>query len=383
MSAFPDIRRYFLEGANDKVVCLLRELHQEQARVTVVHDAVARLRTLRERLNEIDPHYRYELSTGPNAADARPVDVVLSVSFNEMRVDIYPKYSGAVKDRPITIKVEVIVGPDDSVVQNALDYGLEATIPSRMIHSIVVDAPSGLGGSFTGGEIDILSTSRRLEEAVTLALEVMDVDRLLASCPIHFTEGSGGSKGSIFSGTDSSGWLQIRLTADAVAGRFEIQFQLAPRPVLPSTLLPLFRWLKALHPPHDLKIRGPSGLEMRSQVRTPSSIDEGIGKVVEALAYLQQASGRYWEMSPSLIGEEGQEIVTEKSDVGLDEYETRTWAGWHHHVALCLLGGAFLLSLQQAWGGKDAPDHEAAGLPGGAGNAAPGTVRANRVAAVA
>ena len=31
-----------------------------------------------------------------------------------------------------------------------------------------------------------------------------------------------------------------------------------------------------------------------------------------------------------------------------------TWAGWHHHVALCLLGGAFLLSLQQAWGEKDA-----------------------------
>ena len=39
------------------------------------------------------------------------------------------------------------------------------------------------------------------------------------------------------------------------------------------------------------------------------------------------------------------EFETEKSDVGLDEYETRTWAGWHHHVALCLLAGAFLLSL--------------------------------------
>ena len=51
------------------------------------------------------------------------------------------------------------------------------------------------------------------------------------------------------------------------------------------------------------------------------------------------------------------EFETEKSDVGLDEYETRSWAGWHHHVALCLLGGAFLLSLQQAWGEKDAPDH--------------------------
>ena len=70
------------------------------------------------------------------------------------------------------------------------------------------------------------------------------------------------------------------------------------------------------------------------------------------------------------------EFETEKSDVGLDEYETRTWAGWHHHVALCLLAGAFLLSLQQDWGGKDAPDHPAPSLPGGAGDAAPGTVRA-------
>ena len=28
------------------------------------------------------------------------------------------------------------------------------------------------------------------------------------------------------------------------------------------------------------------------------------------------------------------EFETEKSDVGLDEYETRTWAGWHHHMAV-------------------------------------------------
>ena len=46
------------------------------------------------------------------------------------------------------------------------------------------------------------------------------------------------------------------------------------------------------------------------------------------------------------------EFETEKSDVGLDEYETRTWAGWHHHITLCLLAGAFLLSLQQDWGKK-------------------------------
>ena len=69
------------------------------------------------------------------------------------------------------------------------------------------------------------------------------------------------------------------------------------------------------------------------------------------------------------------EFETEKSDVGLDEYVTRTWAGWHHHITMCLLGGQFLLGLQQLWG-EDAPELEASGLPGGAGNASPGALRA-------
>ena len=41
------------------------------------------------------------------------------------------------------------------------------------------------------------------------------------------------------------------------------------------------------------------------------------------------------------------EFETEKSDVGFDEYETRTWAGWHHHITVCLLAGAILVTLQQ------------------------------------
>ena len=44
------------------------------------------------------------------------------------------------------------------------------------------------------------------------------------------------------------------------------------------------------------------------------------------------------------------EFETEKGDVGLDEYETLSWGGWHRHIAMCLPGGAFLIGLQQAWG---------------------------------
>jgi SRSO17 transposase len=46
---------------------------------------------------------------------------------------------------------------------------------------------------------------------------------------------------------------------------------------------------------------------------------------------------------------------TAKGETGLDEYEVRSWQGWQHHITLALLAGAFLLTLQQDWGGKDAP----------------------------
>ncbi len=57
------------------------------------------------------------------------------------------------------------------------------------------------------------------------------------------------------------------------------------------------------------------------------------------------------------------EFEDEKSLVALDEYEVRGWPGWHHHMTMCLLASAFLLTLQQEGGEKDAPDHPAAGVP--------------------
>jgi SRSO17 transposase len=51
------------------------------------------------------------------------------------------------------------------------------------------------------------------------------------------------------------------------------------------------------------------------------------------------------------------EFQTEKGETGLDEYEVRTWLGWHHHITMALLAGAFLLQMQLDWGEKAAPDH--------------------------
>jgi SRSO17 transposase len=77
------------------------------------------------------------------------------------------------------------------------------------------------------------------------------------------------------------------------------------------------------------------------------------------------------------------EFETNKDDVGLDEYEVRGWAGWHHHITLCLLASAFLLSSQQQWGEKDAPDYASTGLPGRAGTTAQAILDASGPAALA
>ena len=79
------------------------------------------------------------------------------------------------------------------------------------------------------------------------------------------------------------------------------------------------------------------------------ALEQGRGHAITtaALETLAYVGGSRWDIET--------EFETEKSDVGLDEYEVRTWAGWHHHIAMCLLAGTFLLTLQQDWGGKRCP----------------------------
>ncbi|MDE2780026.1 MAG: hypothetical protein OXI91_10170 [Chloroflexota bacterium] len=151
MAAHPDICKYFLEGTKGEVYSLLLQLHKEKAILLSVPDAVPRLESLRERLNEIDPYYRYELATVTGKANKWPSDVVFSVRRGDVRVDVYPKYCGAVKDLPVSMRATVAVGPEDLSILEPLGYGLETTIPHRMISGMTVDLPGGLGGDFSGG----------------------------------------------------------------------------------------------------------------------------------------------------------------------------------------------------------------------------------------
>ncbi len=76
------------------------------------------------------------------------------------------------------------------------------------------------------------------------------------------------------------------------------------------------------------------------------------------LAELVRVSGLRWPIE-ACFTECGQEL-------GLDEYEVRSWRGWHHHTALVLLAHHFLVRLQRRL------DPREGGRPAGPGAAAPG-----------
>jgi SRSO17 transposase len=71
------------------------------------------------------------------------------------------------------------------------------------------------------------------------------------------------------------------------------------------------------------------------------------------LAALVRVAGTRW------IIEGGFEAA--KGEVGLDQYEVRSWTGWHRHITLALLAHAYLAVLRaSAGGGKRRPAHRSA-----------------------
>ena len=150
---------------------------------------------------------------------------MFSVLFGDVRVDVYPKYPEATKDRPVTLNVTVAFDLEDLEIQESLGYGLPVTMSDRMISSLAIDAPSGLGGSFRGIELILSPIDTQLHEPITIVLDIMDGENLVASWPVHLDERTVGPKGLIVSGTDSTGWLEVQLRVNLDDKEIESQFR--------------------------------------------------------------------------------------------------------------------------------------------------------------
>ena len=88
------------------------------------------------------------------------------------------------------------------------------------------------------------------------------------------------------------------------------------------------------------------GLLIRRKLAQPEAFTFYLTLAPEAagLADLVRVAGTRWTIEAS--------FEAAKGEVGLDQYEVRSWTGWHRHITLAMLAHAYLGVLRRAAGGE-------------------------------
>lgn len=304
----PELIRYFFEDGKSEVIELLRELREEQAAISDVNEAVARFVSLHERLNEIDPYYRYELTTGATNAEGKRAGSVLSVTCSGLRIDVMPRYRSALSDRPITVAVTVRFGPEHAALRDAfssaMDFGQPIRLPADVLSNVTIDAPGGLGGTFPAAEMEIASIPGQPD--IAISLDIYRKSQLLCSLPLTGHHESSGTRGGVITAKDKSGWLNAKLTLDRPTKRLRLNCSLHGIPGMPNEWRPVLRWLRHFETPNELVIRM-TGSVSRQPIPKRLVHQRAI-ETYEALGEIQDMTSTYFEVDPRLSKDDAIQI---------------------------------------------------------------------------
>ena len=88
------------------------------------------------------------------------------------------------------------------------------------------------------------------------------------------------------------------------------------------------------------------GLLIRRKLAPPEAFTFYLTLAPEAagLADLVRLAGTRWTIEAC--------FEAAKGEVGLDQYEVRSWTGWHRHITLAMLAHAYLAVIRAAAGGE-------------------------------
>jgi hypothetical protein len=295
MAEHPSIARYFLRGAHEEVIALLRELGREQAGlVTGLPDLSDRVRTLAARADEIDPHYR----------------VSFSVDGEKFSFSLVPRYPGAEDDRPITI-TSSFAFPDTPEgrskledLQDAIRYGATAIIPKPFIEDFAVDAPAGFGMSGIAGDLLVSAAAQSDLPPPDMRMALLDgADRQIASLPLPIHKVTRGIAGFEAFGADRTGCIKVRMRFDVPSRRMTGHYEISlPPACLPATALPTLRFLVALGVPNRLQLQFEDGRALTpatSLEKVPPLGSEYLDYVL-MLDRVQAHTGAYFDLPANL-----------------------------------------------------------------------------------
>ncbi|MFD9026529.1 hypothetical protein [Streptomyces parvulus] len=240
MASRPDIARYYVGDSNSEIVSCLREIREEEAGLSNgAPDAIARIKRVVSRLNEVDPHYKFGIQVHTDGS---------------VKTTIFPRYPGAELDRPIIIKTKFTFPktPEGEAAaadfRDSMDYGVPTEVSGDYVQSVEIDAPAGLGGSFSGGTFALgppndselpESDDNRYSAVVTNS-----GGSPLATVPLTLSRRYRGGKGAHIELSDITGYLTVhaRINIAERTGAFTFSFA-HKEGVLPSALLQTVKFL--------------------------------------------------------------------------------------------------------------------------------------------
>lgn len=284
LAQHPAIVRYYLEDRAQEVIRLLTQLHQEQAALANgVPDVLDRLTALRDRIDELDPHYRLDIA----------------MNGDTTTVTVRTRYKGADRDRPIRV-TGTFEFPDTEVgrelakrLEDAFDFGEPVEIPADYTGTFQVDAPAGLGGEFAGAAVTLGAAVNPNVVSLDGRMQIFNPDgRPLGTLPIRFDEHRLGNAGGTMVGRDSTGSIELSVRLDVRSSRAVGTYHLQPASgLLPGALLPLLRFADRLRAPNLVQIRF-DGHDLGPPMELPDGgpSQEGLISLLEDLERVQIAT---------------------------------------------------------------------------------------------
>jgi hypothetical protein len=324
MAMFPDIQRYYIEGHKDEVIELLRELNAERnTAIEAVSDAVPRLRRIQERLNAIDPQYRFEITNGPAEAAAVAFPAAMlhrqqESDGSQITVSVVPKYRDAARDRPILLNT-VFRFPDTQSGQEAaesfrmfLEYGYPTEVGPEYLATLNIDAPGGIGGELGPGHLKIQSAPSDSPIDIDARLLVYgEGESRIASLPVRFDAGHAGQAGRVVYGQDQTGLIKLTIRWNASDGRVDLNVQIIPvEQQAPASLLLPLRLAHSLRRPNRVAL-AISGNEVVPPLIVPDMdlVSDTYLAIVEQVARIQSETNTYFPM-PNAVDSEDVAIIS-------------------------------------------------------------------------
>jgi hypothetical protein len=299
MATHPAIVRYYLEGGDSHVVRVLRELQQEQADLAGgLPDALKRLQVLGQRIEELSPHYRLDISmVGENIA-----------------VQLQPRYRGAERDHPILI-TGTFAFPDtptgqeaEQRLERAFNYGDEVVIEPEHVRELHLKLPAGLGEEVTNPKV-ILGPAADPGFRVAGRATISDpAGAPLGSVALRLERRHTGRRGGTLFGQDITGILRLEVRVDTVTHKGNVHFQIGypAEGLLPGALLPTLRILRHFHAPNrlDLQIGDTAALKQPTPLQEAEPITAAFLGLLEDLERVQAFSQTVFPLPKELTREE-------------------------------------------------------------------------------